>query len=103
MNLEQDWLRYVNNGQAPVDMDGIAGTLLSVAACLREAGPVGLDFSQVNRTNPSPQHLVALLRTTYSVRHDVRGWQDLRDFTRAYLPTVGCDHESVMKGLVGAK
>ena len=97
---EPEWLRAVNDASSPVDMDGIAVTIQAVSKVIHEFGANGLKLSKVSRLSPSPQHMVALLRTTYPFRNEVRGWSDLRDFAMEYLPTRGYKPESVMRGLL---
>lgn len=97
------WLQAVNDFNSPVDMPGIHVTTLSVMDCLKEASLRNLDFNLVSRASPSPQHLVALLRLTFQIKHHVPGWFELRDFALTYLPTKGHNPEQVMRGLLWVK
>lgn len=97
------WLLMVNDFESPVDEQGIHVTTLSVMDCLKESSLRNLDFNLVSRASPSPQHLVALLRLTFQIKHHVPGWFELRDFALAYLPTKGHSPEQVMRGLLSVQ
>lgn len=93
------WLAAVNNRDSAIDMDGIALTIRSISEEIANQNFTEIDFSRINRESPNPQHLVALLRTTYPFRDKILGWSDLRDFSRAFLSKKGYSTESVMRGL----
>ena len=91
------WLSQVNNFYTPVDMKTIAMTIESLSQALQG---VGTDLTRIDKAQPNPQHLVAILRTSFVVRHQLEGWFELRDFAWNYLPLHGFDSARVMKGLV---
>lgn len=93
------WLAAVNNRDSAIDMDGIALTIRSISEEISNQNFTAIDFSKINRNSPSPQHLVALLRTTYPFRDKIHGWSDLRDFSREFLSEKGYSTELVMRGL----
>lgn len=95
---EPRWLTQVNAVDSETDMRTIAATIESLASDLK-AGPENVDFARVNRQTPSPQHLVAVLRTSFAFRHRVSGWGELRDFAKNYLETRGIHSARAMKGL----
>lgn len=94
------WLTMVNDEFSAVDMDGLAVTIQAISKVIHEEGPSGVDLTRVRRSTPSPQHLVAILRTTYPFRKEIRGWGELCNFAKEYLPTKGYRPESVMRGLL---
>ena len=94
------WLTQINANDTKVDMRAIAATIESLAMDLK-AGPENVDFGRVNRRSPSPQHLVAALRTSFVFRRRVRGWYDLRDFAKSYLDAQQIDAARMLKGLTG--
>lgn len=95
-----EWLIAVNDTNSAVDMDGIAITIQSISTSINNVGPAAIDLSRVSRISPNPQHLVALLRTTYPFRNEVHGWYELRNFAKEALPKRGYKPESVMRGLL---
>jgi hypothetical protein len=82
------WLAQANAFDSPTDMRAIAATIESLTTELR-ASPERVDFSRVTRYRPSPEHMVALLRTSFASRHQIAGWASLRDFAREYLAVQG--------------
>ena len=95
---EPAWAMLVNNASSAVDMLTISKTIESIAV-EAQADPGCIDLSRINRKSPSPQHLVALLRTTYAFKDKITGWSELRDFAKAYVDEKGFVSARVMKGL----
>lgn len=95
---EPAWAALVNNAASATDMLTISETIESIAAEV-QSDPCRIDLNRINRKSPNPQHLVAVLRTTYAFKDKIPGWSELRDFSKAYVEKKGFLPARVMKGL----
>lgn len=59
-----------------------------------------IDFRQVERSTPSSERILALLRASKPFRQRIRGWVQLRDFISFYLAKRGHDVKGEMVGLL---
>ena len=61
--------------------------------------PEDVDLNCVNVENADPRQLVAILRTCFLHKEQVKGWYGLKARTREYLAREGFDASSILKGL----
>lgn len=93
------WLVNVNDAEASVSPKNLAKTINSLMATLRDGDVAAIDLARVDRRTPNPEHLVAVLRSLYSWRKAIPGWEDLHRFARANLASRNLDAERLLRGL----
>lgn len=71
---ESSWRRLALNPGAPVDVDSISETVEAVFASFEAGSAPKLDFSGLDPTGVSAEHLAAALRACSMARDDIPSW-----------------------------
>ena len=97
------WLEYskafVFTPTAPSDVDEIGQTVNHVMVVIESLGPKALDFVNVEAKSLQPEHMVAVLRSTFLWKDQVPGWSHALGELAAALRAAGHDPQEVLVGL----
>ena len=90
------WVQYVNKEEY---RNIKLRVLISALMADLSQDPTLVNLNLIQKINPEPRHLLAVLRTCFLHKEKVSGWQQLNDFTAEYLLQRDMDAPSIMKGL----
>ena len=97
------WLEYsrafVFRVAASCDIDEIGQTVNHVMAVIDSLGPKAMDLTTVESKALQPEHMVAVLRSTFLWKDQVPGWSRALGELSAALRAAGHDPQEVLVGL----
>lgn len=70
------WQKHVLNSKSDTDIEQLSETVEFVLTALAEEGVDSLFFGGMSPEKVQPEHLATLLRSTYSWKNDIEGWDD---------------------------
>lgn len=93
------WEFYLYDVNASVDVDDISETVEAVLDAISQYGLGSLNFSGLNSKQVNGEHLAAMLRTTFTWRNQIEGWQQGMETASLALKRSGLDPDEVLLGL----
>jgi hypothetical protein len=103
LDLKGDWVRYaervVFQPAAASDVSAISETVDQVMRYVETFGPQNLSLFLVRAESIQPEHMVAVLRSTFQWKDDVEGWTHALNQTAEALRRSGYDSDDVLVGL----
>lgn len=97
--LLSSWLDLVLQPHAPADVDAIGLTVARVMDVIGTLGPEHLDLTKLAVLPVQPEHLVAVLRSSFMWRQQVPGWHEALASASNALERAGFRPEEVLVGL----
>jgi hypothetical protein len=93
------WEAYLYDLDASVDVDDISETVEAVLDAVSQFGLTSLSFSGLDAERVNGEHLAAMLRTTFTWRKQIEGWQEGLATASSALKLSGRDPDEVLLGL----
>lgn len=99
LHVLNTWTKHIYRPSALADVDTIGETVDWVMKIVESVGPSHLNLSKVKSTEVQPEHLVAVLRSTFMWRDEVPGWKHALSEASSALAVAGIEPEEVLMGL----
>lgn len=93
------WTKHVFRPSAPSDVAAIGETVDWVMEVIESVGPNHLNLTTTKSASVHPEHLVAVLRSSFMWREDVPGWKHALSEASIALIASGFEAEDVLVGL----
>ena len=93
------WRQHVFSKAASADVDSISETISYVFQAISEVGPLSIDLSKVDANTVNAEHLVAVLRATFSSRNEITGWNHALQIAQVALRNANLPPEQILAEL----
>lgn len=93
------WRQHLLNKESSTDVDTISETVDSVLEAVAFLGASRIDLEHIDLPNTNMEHLVAILRSTFSWRRELPGWHAALAVARELLNQGHINSDVVLQGL----
>lgn len=95
-----NWKRYIFDLSAPNDVDALSETIEAIYDAIDRYGPGSVNLATLPTTAINGEHLAAILRSTYSFRNQIIGWDHAREIAIKALQSASIDIDDALAGLL---
>ena len=97
------WLKNASNESISTDVDSLSDTAADVIDNIRRIGVDSIDLSILKEDSINVEHLLTVLRVTYSIRENIIGWNKSLAMAESITRKMNLDSNDLLYGLIPSK